>query len=875
MTLRELLSEHRISLADQTPGRHYTTCPRCSAGRKKAHQGAECLGITIEADGSARWGCNHCDWTGPEKGAGKPRGNGADLTTYVYRDIDGVIRFRKVRNHPGQAPRFWMQQPDGGGGWLKGTSGVDTSLVYRVDEVADAIADGRFVCVVEGEKDADNLWRLGIAATCNAHGASEPGKKPKWTAKHGAQLREADIVVLNDNDAPGYEHADAVCRLSTGVAKRVRRLDLKDAWPEIPDGGDVSDWLAAGHGREVLQALIDAAPDYVPRESDGERHRPDGSRSPADAEIARLAALSSLAYEQARKMAAANLNVRASALDRMVNVARGKSSAGGGAKQGHALDLHEPEPWPAEVDGARLLDDMTKEITRYVVMAEHCARGVALWCIHTYLLDCFLISPRLAIRSPLHRCGKTTLLDIIACLCMRALSSANVTAAAVFRVIEAYRPTLLIDEADTFLPGAEELRGVVNSGHRRGGKVIRTVGDEHEPRTFATYSAVVIALIGKLPATLHDRSAPIVDLKRRLRTERVESFRLDRAASLDDLASRAMRWAFDNAARVKDADPKLPEGLFNRDADNWRPLLAIAEAAGGKWPERARDAAALCCQVTGDDDVAQIELLLADIRSVFAEQPEDDEITSAVLTVRLVAMEGRPWAEMGKSHKPLTQNRLARMLKPLGIGPGKIGPEDNRLQGYRRERFTEAFDRYLLPDSGSQTGHPDSSQQKQRFTMNSKPDSTSFLSGLEMPVSDCNFEIMSGCPVGNGEDGEWTRVCAYCAKSDGREELCAIGDHSLWLHPECQRPFLRSAPTDEVSPAKKPPPAYEVMGQAPAGERCSLCGSGSPRPMRIRRGGEVNLWHPDCADKYVATLAALPDALEQDGAGEEPEKGGG
>jgi hypothetical protein len=126
------------------------------------------------------------------------------------------------------------------------------------------------------------------------------------------------------------------------------------------------------------------------------------------------------------------------------------------------------------------------------------------------------------------------------------------------------------------------------------------VGDDHEPRTFSTYCAVAIALIGKLPPTLHDRSI-VIDLKRRLRSEKVESFRLDCTAALDDLVSKAARWAFDNAAKIQAADPKTPDGLFNRDADNWRPLLAIAEAAGGHWPERARESVGLCCQVESDD----------------------------------------------------------------------------------------------------------------------------------------------------------------------------------------------------------------------------------------------------------------------------------
>src|SRR5262249_31974335 len=133
-------------------------------------------------------------------------------------------------------------------------------ILYHAQSVVRAITDGRCIAIAEGEKDVDNLRALGIAATCNAHGASEPGKQPKWMKAHSEQLCDADIVVFNDNDAAGYEHADTVCRLSLGIAKRVRRLDLKPHWQDMPRGADISDWLALGHTREELDALIAAAP---------------------------------------------------------------------------------------------------------------------------------------------------------------------------------------------------------------------------------------------------------------------------------------------------------------------------------------------------------------------------------------------------------------------------------------------------------------------------------------------------------------------------------------------------------------------------------------------------------------------------------------
>ena len=177
-----MLNKHGITLKSYAPGRYYTTCPQCSKERRKpGHKSAGRLGVTIEADGRVMWGCNHCSWTGPEKGSGGRRA-GDDLVSYEYRDRDGIVRFRKVRNLPGREPRFWLQQPDGKGGWKKGTKGVDTSIIYHADEVARAIEAGRPMMVVEGEKDTDNLWRPDIPATCNAHGASEAGKAPKWLA---------------------------------------------------------------------------------------------------------------------------------------------------------------------------------------------------------------------------------------------------------------------------------------------------------------------------------------------------------------------------------------------------------------------------------------------------------------------------------------------------------------------------------------------------------------------------------------------------------------------------------------------------------------------------------------------------------------------
>jgi putative DNA primase/helicase len=312
-----------------------------------------------------------------------------------------------------------------------------------------------------------------------------------------------------------------------------------------------------------------------------------------------------------------------------------------------------------------------------------------------------MVSPRLAVDSPTKGCGKTTFLDVLSRLVLKPLPTANVTPSVVFRVVEAQRPTLLIDEGDSFLRDNDELRGVLNSGHRKGGGVLRSVGDEHEPRWFATYSACAIALIGRLPETLHDRSV-VINLKRRLPNEVIRSFRSDKAEHLDVLARQVARWAKDNASKIAEADPAMSKGIYNRESDNWRGLIAIADAAGGEWPKLARKALEQCHAEA--DEEAELGMLLTDIKSIFTGR-NTDRVPSHVIVMELWDFEGRPWAEYSYG-KPISQNQLARALKPLGIVSQTIRmPDDKTPKGYYLHQFADAFARYLL-DSPSQTATP-------------------------------------------------------------------------------------------------------------------------------------------------------------------------
>jgi putative DNA primase/helicase len=426
---------------------------------------------------------------------------------------------------------------------------------------------------------------------------------------------------------------------------------------------------------------------------------PDGTNS-FESEIRRLAKLSPLEYEAERKVAAKRLNIRSATLDNLVSAERGTAGDG---KQGRALSLPEPEPWPNRVSGADLLDALSAAIRRHVVMSGHAADTAALWIVHTYLLDLVEISPRLAITSPEKQCGKSTLLDVLERLAWRPLPTSNVTAASVFRIVEKQRPTLLIDEADTFLAEKEELRGILNSGHHPRGSVIRTVGDDHEPRQFSTYAACAIALIGKLPDTLANRSVAI-ELRRRLPDEPIEGMRIGRTGHLDELSRKVARWTTDNMDRIKVADPEMPSGIFNRAADNWGPLLAIADAAGGEWPARARRAALVAeTAALGDEQSVKVQLL-ADIRVIFSERGVD-RLPSAELVESLGRIEGRPWAEW-KAGKTITANGLARLLAPFGVTPDTIRVGDRTMKGYLLARFEDDVFKRYLPQQGAQSVTP-------------------------------------------------------------------------------------------------------------------------------------------------------------------------
>jgi hypothetical protein len=359
--------------------------------------------------------------------------------------------------------------------------------------------------------------------------------------------------------------------------------------------------------------------------------------------------------------------------------------------------------------GAEILDSVMAIVRRFVSLTEAQARAVALWVAHTHAFDAWDCTPYLAINSAEKQSGKTRLLEVLRLLVFCAWFTGRVSAAVLTRKIDAKHPTLLLDESDAAFGGekeyAEALRGILNTGYRRGGAASCCVGQgvNITDKDFSTFCPKAIAGIGKLPDTVGDRSIPI-RLKRAGRRE-VARFR-EREAQREcaEIAARLAAWSASNLETLRQARPDIPPRLSDRQADVCEPLLAIADLAGGDWPEGARTALMELCGGTQADDDSTGVKMLADIKRIFAEKGVD-EIPSAELCEALAKIETSPWGEWSHG-KAITPARLARLLKGFEILPDRIGAKDSQARGYTLRQFKDAFFRYLAPSPRFQTVNP-------------------------------------------------------------------------------------------------------------------------------------------------------------------------
>jgi hypothetical protein len=358
-------------------------------------------------------------------------------------------------------------------------------------------------------------------------------------------------------------------------------------------------------------------------------------------------------------------------------------------------------------NGAQLLSDVYAFLGRFVAYpSEHAHIAATLWAAHTHLMDAWESTPRLAHLSPEPGSGKTRALEALELLVPRPLHAVNATPAALFRSVssEDGPPSILFDEVDTvFGPRAkdnEDVRGMLNAGHRRGATSLRCVvrGKTIEVEEFPAYCAVAMAGLGDLPDTILTRSV-VIKMRRRSPTENVQPFRHRvHAPEGHAIRDRLTDWAASVEDKVTDAWPDMPDGIEDRNADVWEPLLAVADVADGGWPDRARVAAVALVADLRDGTPSLGIRLLQDIRDLF-DDADDVALSTDALLTNLRGIEEGPWADL--RGRELDSRGLANRLRKYEIRSRTIRVGDATPKGYRREDFEDAWSRYLSAKSAT------------------------------------------------------------------------------------------------------------------------------------------------------------------------------
>ena len=353
------------------------------------------------------------------------------------------------------------------------------------------------------------------------------------------------------------------------------------------------------------------------------------------------------------------------------------------------------DPRTIEVDG--LFDRLEQFLGRFISYPSDAARVAhTLWIAHTWLMDQWESTPRIAFLSPEPGSGKTRALEVTEHLVPRAVHAVNTTPAYLFRKVSdaAGPPTILYDEIDTvFGPRAkdsEDIRGMLNAGHRRGATAGRCVVRGNAPvqtEELPAYCAVALAGLHDVPDTIVTRSV-VVRMRRRAPGERVEPWRerINRPQA-EPLAAELAAWS--RPIKVM-TWPDMPDAIQDRDADVWEPLIAVADLAGGHWPERARVAAVALVARSLEQEPSIGMLLLRDLKRIFAGY---DRLTTASIVEALEELPESPWNDL--HGRGVDSRWLSRELGRYGVGPQTFRIGKSTPRGYLSADLSDAWTRYV------------------------------------------------------------------------------------------------------------------------------------------------------------------------------------
>lgn len=349
------------------------------------------------------------------------------------------------------------------------------------------------------------------------------------------------------------------------------------------------------------------------------------------------------------------------------------------------------EAWPEKIDGESLFSDITNVFKKYIDLLEGNAEAITLWTVFTYLHHRFHISPILTINSPVRGCGKTQLLTVLSELVNRPMPTSSTTAASIYHSIDDHHPTLLIDEGDTFIRrngGVNDLRGILNSGHNRSlAYVHRFNNKQRKVETISTWTPKAIALIGRLPTTVEDRSI-IIRMHKRDPETKLERLNLSKLQDeCRTLKQKILRWTLDYEHCINTEMINNLGFLSDRAEDNWRPLLEIARVAGNSWLDKATQSARLISNRHMEDEEDIGILLLTDLEKIYRDRNVDKMSSSEIATL-LNDIEYRSWSKFSKY-------QISRILGKYGVSSKNIRYGEKVLRGYQKTDLIPLWKRYI------------------------------------------------------------------------------------------------------------------------------------------------------------------------------------
>lgn len=530
------------------------------------------------------------------------------------------------------------------------------------------------IFIVEGEYPADALNRFfKMQNVENKYIAITSGSATSAESADWQPLAGKHCVIWPDNDEPGENYAKQVSEKLKQLSCTLEMIDICSLG--LHHGDDCIDWIKSNPS-QTINNLLDACALITfneVRENDTDT-------------IKKLAQLSSLEYDRVRISKSTELGIRPATLDNMVKTKKAV------LQEENQSPFPEIEPWHEPIHPAQLLTEISETIKRFIVCQNETITAATLWAAMTWFIDVIQVAPLAVITAPEKRCGKSQMLFLLSRIVNRPLAASNISSAALFRSIDAWQPTLLIDEADTFMRENEELRGIINCGHTRDSAyIVRVIGDDHTPRRFNVWGTKALAGIGKLPETIMDRSITL-ELRRKKFEETAERLRHVDPEIFRILAKKLSRFSQDYSDKVRHAKPTLPDTLNDRAQDNWEPLFAIAEIAGDEWLQLARTAA-LKISLNSDQSESIGVQLLFDIQEIYEPQCIDRFTTSELITA-LCKDDEKPWATYNRG-RPITPRQIANRLKEFGIISNTIRIGTITAKGYQYWQFADAFSRYL------------------------------------------------------------------------------------------------------------------------------------------------------------------------------------